>query len=155
MTDLPDIPSTEDPFGFARTVAFNSRLAAKLQEAGNEISALLHTPISVDIHTATALGAPEERLLLLGLRLIDEEVAELRDALLIARDPVEVLKEAADVQVVLSRLIYLLGLAPVFPEAFKRVMDNSELKLTNGTIRKDGKLVKAPSHPKPDLKDLV
>jgi NTP pyrophosphatase (non-canonical NTP hydrolase) len=88
--------------------------------------------------------------------LIEEEVYELIDEIESKSiDPEKILKELCDV------LYLLFGFASKYkelkflPEAFLRVHSNNMLKLENGTIRGDGKLVKSPDHPKPDLSDLV
>ena len=70
-------------------------------------------------------------------------------------DSEHVLKEVCD-------LLYVtIGFASRYvefdnlPEAFKRVHENNMLKISNGTLNGNGKLIKTEDHPKVDLSDLV
>lgn len=98
----------------------------------------------------------------LRVKLISEEVRELFDAIGdVFVNPYEgceaaMLKEMADVQVVLSGLAVVLGLN--LNEAFLRVMESNMSKLgADGKpiLREDGKILKGPNYREPDLTDLV
>tara|TARA_R110000851_G_scaffold43930_1_gene108316 strand:- start:1324 stop:1815 length:492 start_codon:yes stop_codon:yes gene_type:complete len=90
-----------------------------------------------------------------------EELAESLDSVAVHQtdeymvDPEHVLKEVCD-------LLYVtIGFASRYvefdnlPEAFKRVHENNMLKISNGTLNGNGKLIKTEDHPKVDLSDLV
>lgn len=64
-------------------------------------------------------------------------------------DPVLIADGLADCEVVNQYTANVCGIdtQPVFDA----VMDNNDLKIATGTVNKDGKLVKAPGHPKPDI----
>jgi len=84
--------------------------------------------------------------------LLAEETGELIEAL--GQKPAhEALKEVVDVIYVAVRIAAIYGWQ--LEEAFARVHENNMLKIKTGTIRKDGKLVKASDHPKVSLKDCV
>lgn len=98
----------------------------------------------------------------LRIDLLAEEMKELVDAMSdVAFQPYEgceaaMLKEMADVQVVLSGLAVTLGLD--LDEAFTRVMESNMSKLGNDgkpILRDDGKILKGPNYKEPDLSDLV
>lgn len=98
----------------------------------------------------------DRELVELRLRLIEEEVRELREALEDPRrDDAAVLKELADVQYVLSGFAVAFGLP--LPEAFDRVHNSNLTKFVNGVIQKreDGKLLKGPHYRPPVLEDLL
>jgi NTP pyrophosphatase (non-canonical NTP hydrolase) len=115
-------------------------------------------PLDLNIDTLTDKGFDTTEVLTLCRNLIAEESSELLDELQfmidcdVDCDPAKVLKELADTIYVLYYLVASFGL-PI-DVAFNRVHDNNMLKIANGTIRDDGKLVKHPDHPKVNLKDL-
>ena len=90
-----------------------------------------------------------------------EELAESLDSVAVHQtdeyvvDSEHILKEVCD-------LLYVtIGFASRYvefdnlPEAFKRVHENNMLKISNGTLNGNGKLIKTEDHPKVDLSDLV
>ncbi len=98
----------------------------------------------------------DKELVELRLKLIEEEVRELREALETPeRDLRDILKELADVQYVLSGFAVVFGLP--LPEAFRRVHASNLTKFVNGVMekREDGKLMKGPNYTPPVLDDLV
>jgi predicted HAD superfamily Cof-like phosphohydrolase len=123
----------------------------------------------------TAFGAainelPTVELLRLRKALIEEEANELYQefdtAIALIEKGQEVprelwaamLKEAADVQVVLSGAAVALRPLRNFEEAFIRVHESNMSKLgVDGkpVLREDGKILKGPNYAKPDLLDLV
>ena len=113
---------------------------------------------------------PTVKLLTLRKALIAEESKELLDELDIALAHLEkgeevpkevwanMLKEAADVQVVLSGTIVALAPLQKFDEAFERVHASNMSKLGldgKPILREDGKYLKGPNYFKADLSDLV
>ncbi len=92
----------------------------------------------------------------LRLKLIEEEVRELRESLEESpRNDAAVLKELADIQYVLSGFAVAFGLP--LPEAFDRVHASNLTKFVNGVMQKreDGKLLKGPHYTPPVLDDLL
>lgn len=92
----------------------------------------------------------------LRLKLIEEEVRELRESLKESpRNDAAVLKELADIQYVLSGFAVAFGLP--LPEAFDRVHTSNLTKFVNGVMQKreDGKLLKGPNYTPPVLEDLL
>jgi len=102
-------------------------------------------------------GSLDDRELVeLRLRLIEEEVRELRESLEESpRDHAAVLKELADIQYVLSGFAVAFGLP--LPEAFDRVHASNLTKFVDGVMQKreDGKLLKGPNYRPPVLEDLL
>lgn len=86
----------------------------------------------------------------LRMNLIDEEKEELDDAIFEYLDTGKhldnVRKELCDLLYVVFGTAVVLGL-PV-DEDFAKVHANNMLKIANGTVRGDGKLVKPVDHPK-------
>jgi len=98
----------------------------------------------------------DKELVALRLRLLEEELGELKEAVLSEdRNDAHVLKELADVQYVLSGFAVVFGLP--LPEAFERVHQSNLTKFTDGVLlkRNDGKLLKGPNYKPPNLDDLV
>lgn len=91
----------------------------------------------------------------LRVALIVEETRELCEAVWNGEPDENILKEVCDVLYVLGGLVYEFGWQSKIDAAFNRVADNNDLKVTLGTFREDGKLIKSKDHPKVDLKDLV
>lgn len=113
---------------------------------------------------------PSVKLLALRKTLISEEVKELvsdidtaiahleQGAAVPQALYVNMLKEMADVQVVLSGMSVSLKPLHRFDEAFERVHQSNMSKLdSNGQpiLREDGKILKGPNYAAPDLADLV
>lgn len=113
---------------------------------------------------------PTAELLKLRKVLIDEEVKEFFDELDIVikkleegekvskENYIELLKEMADVQVVLSGTAVSVKQLRNFHEAFIRVHESNMSKLDeNGKpiYREDGKVLKGPNYKKPNLDDLL
>lgn len=84
--------------------------------------------------------------------LIEEEAREVCQALKSGTKE-EVLKELSDLIVVTVGTAVVYGMD--LTTAFNRVHDNNMLKIANGTVRDDGKLIKPSDHPKVRLEDLV
>ena len=117
------------------------------------------------------IGAdPTVKLLQLRRSLIDEETKELFsdiDAAIAHLEKGEIvprelytnmLKELADVQVVISGTAVALKPLKELEEAFQRVHDSNMSKLgADGKplYRDDGKVLKGPNYFEPDLSDLV
>ena len=120
----------------------------------------------------------------LRIELLEEELKELRTALLIYRDPIETLDALCDLQYVLNGAILSLGFTDIFEEAFKKVHESNMSKLcktedeAQATIDKyaadnieasyeekdgyfvvirdsDGKILKSINYTPVDLKSLV
>lgn len=108
----------------------------------------------------TSLPDPGElentgQLLRLRLRLLMEELGELIEACE-SEPTVNILKELADLQYVLSGFAVTFGLP--LNEAFLRVHESNMSKLGEDgkpIYRKDGKVLKGPNYHEPDLSDLV
>lgn len=85
-----------------------------------------------------------------------EELGEVLDATA-SGDLVQVLWEKADQRVVDDGTLLAYGLAPAFPEAFRRIIESQWSKLDeNGKpIKVNGRFIKGPNYKKPDLSDLV
>lgn len=106
-------------------------------------------------------------LLALRQKLINEEVSELNveiDSLIkelrqtgsVNRQiKLQMFKELADLQYVLSGMVVALGIP--MEEVFARVHKSNLSKLVNGKPfkREDGKVLKGPNYKKPDLSDLA
>lgn len=117
------------------------------------------------------IGAdPTVKLLQLRRSLIDEETKELFsdiDAAIAYLEKGEIvprelytnmLKELADVQVVISGTAVALKPLKELEEAFQRVHDSNMSKLGEDgkpLYREDGKVLKGPNYFEPDLSDLV
>lgn len=116
----------------------------------------------------------EDDLNINGLKLrktlIEEEVKELVEEIdktieLLEKDEeiteemkANILKEMADVQVVLSGTSVEFKSLNRLDEAFKRVHESNMSKLDKSgkaILREDGKILKGPNYLKPNLKDLV
>lgn len=124
-----------------------------------------HRAFGQDIHVD-----PVPNLLRLRRTLIDEEVKELFSDIDTAIAHLEkgetvppdlyinMLKELADVQVVVSGMSVALKPLKELEEAFKRVYESNMSKLGEDgkpIYREDGKVLKGPNYFKPDLSDLV
>ena len=107
-------------------------------------------------HPVKTGSLDDRNLVELRLRLIEEEVRELRESLEEPhRNDAAVLKELADIQYVLSGFAVAFGLP--LPEAFDRVHRSNLTKFVNGVMQKreDGKLLKGPNYRPPMLEDLL
>ena len=105
-------------------------------------------------------------LLALRQKLINEEVAELnieinsliselqKTGTVQKQIKLQMYKELADLQYVLSGMVVALGIP--MEEVFARVHKSNLSKLVNGKPlkREDGKVLKGPNYHKPDLSDL-
>lgn len=124
-----------------------------------------HKAFGLDVHSA-----PTAQLLKLRRTLIDEETKELFADIDAAVSYLEagkevprelylnMLKELADVQVVISGMSVDLRPLKELEEAFGRVHESNMSKLgADGKpiYRADGKVLKGPNYHKPDLSDLV
>ena len=124
-----------------------------------------HKAFGLDIHSE-----PTVKILKLRRTLIDEETKELFSDMDTAISYLEkgeevphelylnMLKELADVQVVVSGTSVALKPLKKLEEAFKRVHKSNMSKLdTSGRpiYREDGKILKGPNYHKPDLSDLI
>lgn len=113
---------------------------------------------------------PTAGLLKLRRALIEEEVKEFFEELNIAIKKLEkgekidkenylnMLKEMADVQVVLSGTAVSIKQLKNFREAFLRVHQSNMSKLDESgqpIYREDGKVLKGPNYKKPNLEDLI
>lgn len=100
---------------------------------------------------------PDRDLILLRMRLLAEELRELRTAL--ARgNTVEVLDALTDLQYVLLGAVLSFGLKDVFHESFDIVHESNMSKLDeNGKPihREDGKVLKGPNFVEPNLEELI
>ncbi len=126
-----------------------------------------------EIHKAFGLhinAEPTVELLQLRKTLIGEEVKELFadiDTAIAHMENAEevpkslyenMLKEVADIQVVLSGTSVALKPLQKLEEAFLRVHESNMSKLGEDgkpIFREDGKFLKGPNYKKPDLSDLV
>lgn len=126
-----------------------------------------------EFHVAFGVSVGEEptaELLKLRRALVEEEVKEFFEELDMAIEKLErgeeidkenyldILKEMADVQVVLSGTAVSIKQLKNFREAFLRVHQSNMSKLgENGRpiYREDGKVLKGPNYKKPDLLDLI
>lgn len=126
-----------------------------------------------DFHQAFGLDInvePNVKLLKLRRTLIEEETKELfveiDEAIKILEKGekaphdlyIHMLKELADVQVVLSGTAVALKPLQKFSEAFERVHKSNMSKLGEDgkpIYREDGKVLKGPNYAPPDLSDLV
>ena len=126
-----------------------------------------------EFHKAYGQGVAEEakpEVLKLRKILINEEVkeffVELDEAIAILERGEEIpkehwikmLKEMADIQVVLSGTAVALKPFQKFEEAFVRVHESNMSKLGEDgkpILREDGKVLKGPNYFEPDLSDLV
>lgn len=103
---------------------------------------------------------PNKDLLWLRFNLIDEEVVELYEELIdyetTGKLDVNLIKELADIQYVISGMAIALGID--LNEATWRVHQSNMSKLQeDGTVkyREDGKVLKGVNYQEPDLADLV
>lgn len=126
-----------------------------------------------EFHKAFGVSVEEEptvELLKLRKTLISEEVKEFFEELDFVIEKLErgeeiskenylnMLKEMADVQVVLSGTAVSIKQLRNFREAFIRVHESNMSKLGEDgkpIYREDGKVLKGPNYTKPDLTDLV
>lgn len=126
-----------------------------------------------EFHKAFGVSVCEEpsiELLKLRKTLINEEVKEFfaevdaavakleRGEKISKENYTKMLKEIADVQVVVSGTIVSIKQLSRFREAFIRVHESNMSKLgTDGKPirRDDGKVLKGPNYKEPDLSDLV
>ena len=85
-----------------------------------------------------------------------EELSEVLDATA-SGDLVQVLWEKADQRVVNDGTLLAYGLAPAFPEAFRRIIESQFSKLDEHgkPIKVNGRFIKGPNYRKPDLSDLI
>ncbi len=124
-----------------------------------------HEAFGQDVHTE-----PTVEVLKLRKTLINEEVRELSADIdtaiaclekgeVVPRDIyINMLKELADVQVVISGTSVALKPLKQLDEAFKRVHESNMSKLDSEgrpILREDGKVLKGPNYFKPDLSDLI
>lgn len=120
----------------------------------------------------TAMGNPvnvpmNTKYIELKMRLIHEELKELEKEIQINLIEAErgklpdlqyTLKEAADLQYVLSGLLCALGIDKVFDEAFNRVHESNLSKLGSDgkpRFRDDGKVLKGENYKPACMKGLV
>lgn len=126
-----------------------------------------------EFHDAFGLDVraePTVKLLKLRRTLITEEVRELTadiDTAIACLEKgvdvpratyVNMLKEMADVQVVLSGTAVALKPLERLQEAFRRVHESNMSKLDaqgRPILREDGKVLKGPNYFEPDLSDLI
>ena len=126
-----------------------------------------------DFHKAFGQGIHEKptiEVLELRRTLINEEIKELfadietaishlKEGKTVPRDLyANMLKELADVQVVVSGTSVALRPLKELEEAFNRVHSSNMSKLGEDgkpILRKDGKVLKGPKYFKPDLTDLI
>lgn len=161
IKSLIDVPSNAD-----LVREFNEDLHDLVQEKWRENENILrHNPaLDVAMSSTCTVKEPTEisevdytHVIDFRKALILEETKELLDEMPQLEDSVHdhehMLKEACDVLYVVYGLAAALGWD--IDHAFKRVHANNMLKLQNGSIRDDGKLLKPTNHPKVDLSDLV
>lgn len=90
---------------------------------------------------------------------IDSAISFLEEGKAVPQDIyTNMLKELADVQVVISGTSVALKPLQKLEEAFKRVCDSNMSKLGEDgkpILREDGKVLKGPHYFKPDLSDLL
>lgn len=113
-----------------------------------------HDAFEVPVQDAPVL--PEDRIQM-RLRILEEEVAELRAAVE-AGDLVETLDALCDIQYVLDGTFLEFGLQAVKPAAMAEVHASNMSKLgADGrpVLRADGKVVKGPAFRPPDLAAIL
>lgn len=111
------------------------------------------TAAVLEFHRAFRLDAPDrfdmgsDRLRALRERLIEEEFAELAEAMW-QQDPAQILKEACDLIYVVKGTLVAFGLHPVAGAAFEEVHSSNMSKLgaDGQPIVRDGKVVKGPNY---------
>jgi len=109
--------------------------------------------VAPELAEVRALNQPlNATTLKLFANMLKEEVDELFEAMA-NEDKAEMLKEGSDVLFILLGMYVMFGL-PI-ERAFDRVYDDNVLRVKQGTVRPDGKLVKNALHPKLRLSDLV
>lgn len=126
-----------------------------------------------ELHTTFGLGVNQEptvKVLQLRKKLIEEETRELSADIDKAISFIEkgetvpkeiyanMLKEMADIQIVLSGTSVALKPLRKFQDAFELVHASNMSKLGpdgKPIIREDGKIIKGPNYFEPDLSDLV
>lgn len=98
----------------------------------------------------------ESRNFLVRAQLLVEELGEFFEALA-AKPEAEALKEACDVQYVLSGAIVDMGWDDIFDEAFERVHISNMSKFVNGAPTRDdsGRVIKGPGYVPPKLEELL
>lgn len=128
--------------------------------------ARFHHAMGLDVNSQ-----PRESLLELRKKLIQEETAEVVEAIEVLQMEIirgkkgtkeewaNLLKELADLQYVLSGTIVSLNpLSCDFITAFNRVHNSNMSKLDDEgkpIHRKDGKVIKGPNYIPPNLEDLI
>lgn len=107
------------------------------------------------LHAPYQKFEPDDTVANLRANLIEEEAAELVDALKNGSLG-DVLKETSDLLVVTLGTMATYGIDDKdLARAFELVNSNNMGKVEGGTLRDDGKLVKPPNYPKVDLRGLV
>jgi predicted HAD superfamily Cof-like phosphohydrolase len=133
------------------------REVRKIRELENMYSFqdLLARKTKSDIHKTYQKFDPDDAVARLRANLIEEEAAELVDALKNGSLS-DVLKETADVLVVVLGTMATFGVDPqLLRDVFDCVDANNRGKVLGGTLRADGKLVKPVGYPKVDLTEFV
>ncbi len=108
-------------------------------------------------YTSALVNDNQESQALHRARLMTEELAELLEAMA-EGDMKAVLKESCDNRYVQDGTLVACGLAPVFPEGFRRVHESNMSKVNDdGVFEKDeqGKLMKGPNYKPCRLDDLI
>lgn len=102
-------------------------------------------------------GLVDEATIALRFKLIDEELRELKEAV-VEGDREHILKEYSDLLYVVFGFAVNFGIQEVAVEAFQRVHSSNLSKLDeNGKpiYNENGKVVKGPNYQEPKLKDLT
>lgn len=113
-----------------------------------------HEAFDVPVVDQPSIPAPRAQM---RLAILEEEVAELRDAVE-AGDMVEVLDALCGIQYVLDGTFLEFGLHGVKQEAMEEVHSSNMSKLgTDGrpVLREDGKVLKGPGFRQPDLQQFL
>lgn len=136
--DSPGVPGLDQPGVAAALGDFADRMAAMGKE-------LMQAAADHDKSTP-----------LLRLQLIQEELAELADALH-RGDVVDALDALCDLRYVVDGTVLQLGLGPVFLEGFREVQRSNMSKLEDGRPVKDssGRVVKGRDYRPPNLRRVL
>lgn len=106
---------------------------------------------ALGIYTQSEPAWPSEDVIDLRLRLLDEEVEELKAAVRNREPLANVAKEACDVETVVVGLAVAFGIP--YEECWRRVLASNMAK-AGGPVREDGKVLKPPGWQPPDLSGL-
>jgi predicted HAD superfamily Cof-like phosphohydrolase len=105
----------------------------------------------------TLFGIVDEKTIALRFKLIDEELRELKEAV-VEGDREHILKEYSDLLYVVFGFAVNFGIQDVAVEAFKRVHESNLSKLDeNGKpiYNENGKVVKGPNYKEPTMEGLT